>query len=105
MLRDLLLWAFAAFVVDPFQADLAERLAAVQAPRAVVERVTGCARMAVPALADRAVSDPWWAMTTGLGVWIGFSPPEAVLRDVAPAACAPALDAVRPYLDGRSRAV
>lgn len=103
MLRDLLLWGFATFVVDPFQADLAQRLAAVQAPRAVVEQVAGCARTAVPALADRAVSDPWWAVTTGLGVWVGLSPPEAVLRDVVPAACAPALDAVRPYLDGRSR--
>lgn len=103
MLRDVLLWAFAAFVVDPFQAELAERLAAVHAPRAVLEQAAGCARAAVPALADRAVSDPWWAVTTGVGVWIGFSPPEAVLRDAAPSVCAPALDAVRPFLDGRSR--
>lgn len=103
MLRDLLLWAFATFVVDPFQADLAARLDAVRAPRAVLEQVTGCARAAIPELADRALSDPWWAVTAGLGVWIGLSPPEAVLRDTAPAVCAPALDAVRPFLDGRSR--
>lgn len=103
MLRDILLWAVATFVVDPLQADLAARLAAVHAPRAVLEQVSGCARAAVPGLADRAASDPWWAVTTGLGVWIGLHTPEAVLHDVAPDVCAPALEAVRPFLDGRVR--
>lgn len=101
MLRDLLLWAVAVFVVQPYQAELEEKLAAVRAPRAVMEAVADCASTAIPALADRAASDPWWAAVTGLKVWTGFIPPEAVLRDAAPA-CGPAMEAVRPYLTGRT---
>lgn len=101
MLRDLLFWAFSTIVVEPYQAELTRQLAAVRAPRAVVEAVTDCAGAAVPALADRAMSDPWWAVTSGLGVWVGITPPEGVLRDAAPV-CGPAIEAARPHLTGRT---
>lgn len=101
MLRDLLLWAFAAFVVEPYQAELTRQLTAARAPAATVEAVAGCAGAAVPALADRAVSEPWWALTTVAGVWAGITPPDAVLRDAVPR-CGPAIEAARPYLAGRA---
>lgn len=101
MLRDLLLWAFATFVVEPHRVELTRQLAAVRAPAAVVEAVAGCAGAAVPALADRALTQPWWALTTVSGVWLGLTPADAVLRDAVPA-CRPAIEAARPYLTGRA---
>ena len=101
MLRDLLLWAFATFVVEPHRVEVTRQLAAVRAPTAVVEAVAGCAGAAVPALADRALTQPWWALTTVSGVWICLTSPDAVLRDAVPV-CRPAIEAARPYLTGRA---
>lgn len=99
MLREFLLWLFATTVVEPYQAELTRQLALARAPHALVEAVAGCASAAIPALADRASSDPWWTLTNGLRVWIGVVPADAILRDAAPA-CGPAIDAARPYLTG-----
>ena len=86
------------FLTGPLQSELSEKLAAARAPQAVATQVAGCARDAAPALVDRAVSDPWWAATSAFAVWAGYSRPEAILLDAAPA-CRPAVEAARPFLN------
>ena len=88
------------FLIDPLQAEMSKRLTAAGAPPTVVADVASCARTATPALVDRATGDPWWAATTAVGIWLGSTKPDAVLVDAAPA-CAPAIDAARPFLTAR----
>jgi hypothetical protein len=97
MLADIIAFLVATFLVGPLQSEMASRLEAARAPAALVREVTACAAAATPRLAERAVADPWWAVTTAVGAWIGTTAPEAALRDAAPG-CAPAIDAARPYL-------
>jgi hypothetical protein len=47
----------------------------------------------------RAASEPWWAITTTIGAWIGTTSPVAVLIGTEPS-CASALAAARPFLAG-----
>jgi hypothetical protein len=97
MLGDIIAFLVATFLLGPLQAEVASRLEAGRAPVAVVQQVARCAADAAPQLAARAAAEPWWAVTTAFGAWMGTLQPEAVLRDAAPA-CAPAMDAARPYL-------
>ena len=89
------------FLTGPLQSELADKLAAARAPQAVVTQLGACARDAAPALVERAVSDPWWAATSVVAVWTGFSRPEAILLAAAPG-CAPAVAAARPFLEAGS---
>lgn len=97
MFADILAFLVATFLLNPLQSGLASQLEAARAPAAVTRQVTECAAAATPRLIERAAADPWWAVTTAVSAWIGTARPEAVLRDAAPA-CAPALEAARPYL-------
>lgn len=97
MFHDLIAWLVAVFLIGPLQSEIASRLDAGRAPAAVVQQMTQCATAAAPALVERAAGDPWWAVTTAVGAWVGMTSPESVLRDAAPG-CAPALAAARPFL-------
>lgn len=84
-------------MIEPFQAEINDRLRAVQAPAAVIQEVESCARAAAPALADKAMSDWWWAGTTAIYVGVGMQSPENVLINAVPA-CTPAVRAAQPFL-------
>ena len=60
-MQDLIATLVTFFLIEPLQADIAERLGAVRAPQAVVAEVTACVRTAAPVVVERAASDPWWA--------------------------------------------
>jgi hypothetical protein len=77
-----------------------EKLAAARAPQAIVQDVAACTRAAAPSALARLTADPWWGVTTVAAVWMGTTPPEQVLIDVAPE-CRTALAAARPYLEGK----
>ncbi|EKF59955.1 hypothetical protein QWE_07651 [Agrobacterium albertimagni AOL15] len=79
---------FAAFVVDPVEADIRQRLEAMQAPVQVVAQVGTCLRTTGPMLVDRASGDLWWAATTAMSVATGLTSP-AELLDADNPACAP----------------
>lgn len=85
------------FLLNPLQAEVQSRLAEANAPPAVIAQVTACAITAGPAVVQRAVDDPVWAISTAVQSWIGTVAPEAVLREAAPG-CVPAMEAARPYL-------
>lgn len=97
MIASLIAFLVSTFLVGPLQSELGSRLAQARAPAAIVQQVEACATAAIPALVDRAAADPWWALSSAFGAWVGTTSPEAVLRDAAPG-CAPALAAARPFL-------
>lgn len=97
MLDDLLAFLFATFVVGPFQAEMADKLAAARAPQAVIAEIGTCAGAAVPALVERLGNDWQWVVTRAIGIWIGTTSPDAVLAEAVPQ-CREALTAARPFL-------
>src|SRR4051794_37266805 len=70
-MQDLIAALVSFFLIEPLQAKVADKLAAARAPRAVLADVSACARAARPAIVDRAASDPWWAVSSIVQVWIG----------------------------------
>lgn len=88
------------FLIDPLQAEISKKLVAAGAPPTIAADVASCARTATPIIVERATGDPWWAASTAAGIWLGSTKPDAVLVEVAPA-CAPAIDAARPFLTAR----
>lgn len=98
MIEALFAWFIATFVMGPLQSGLATAMEAGRTPAAVVEQVTRCATDATPRLVDRAMGDPWWAISTAIGATIGSTTPESVLRDAAPG-CEAALTAARPFIN------
>lgn len=97
MFESLIVWFVTTFLLGPLQSGMAAQLQAAQAPAAVIQQMARCAADATPPLLARATSDPWWAITTAFGSWIGTTAPAAVLRDAAPS-CPSAIEAARPFL-------
>ncbi len=89
-------WLVATFLLAPLMGALSDALA--DAPARLASDALSCASAAGPALVQRALEDPWWAIWTALGAWLGLATPDAAIRAAAPS-CAAALDAVKPYLD------
>ncbi|WP_230532038.1 hypothetical protein [Microvirga roseola] len=90
--------ALASFLlIEPLQAEITERLAKAGAPQAVVSEVTACAKAATPIIIERTASDPGWASSTAVRLWMGSAEPGAILTEIAPA-CAPAVRAAHPSL-------
>lgn len=85
------------FLLQPVEQAITAELARARAPQAIVEKVAACSRQAVPAAVDRVMSDPAWAVTTLVTVWLGQTDSQAILIDIAPD-CEQALDAARPFL-------
>lgn len=98
MIEALFAWFVATFLLGPLQSGVATALDAGRAPAAVMEQVARCAADATPRLVDRAVGDPWWALSTAIGASIGTVSADSVLRDAAPG-CDAALAAARPFIE------
>lgn len=97
MIEALIAWVVATFLLAPLQSGVASALEAGRAPTAVVEQMTRCVTDATPRLLDRAMGDPWWAISTAISASIGTASPESVLRGAAPG-CEPAFQAARPFI-------
>jgi hypothetical protein len=102
MIRDFFIYLLTMFVVEPFQAEINQALAARGAPPEVVQQVTQCVNTAPPALADKAAGDWWWGASTVVSVWLGRTTADAVLTQAVPI-CGPAIAAARSAL-GQTRA-
>ena len=100
MLQEILATLVGVLIVDPLQAELNERLAQTRAPQAVIADVRTCTEASLPKLADRAMAEPLWVITTALDVWIGRTAPEAILGGTT-AQCDAAVRAARVFLESR----
>lgn len=99
MIQDILAFFINLLVVDPLQEEMSRRLADVRAPQAIIADVRACAEGSLPALADRAIAEPVWAVATVINVWTGRAAPEEVLR--ASPQCEAAIMSARTYLESR----
>ena len=100
----LVIWEFVLsilpfFILDPFRAELNQKIAVAQAPAEIVQQVRACATAGAPARLSRAYGDWWWTGKTMANVAICMRSPESVLVEVVPT-CAPALRAAQPFLTG-----
>lgn len=100
LLQELLATIVSVLIVDPLQGEMNERLAQIRAPQAVIADMRTCAEASLPKLADRAMAEPLWVVTTALNVWTGRSAPEGVLGGTS-AQCDAAIKAARLYLESR----
>lgn len=100
LLQELLATIVSVLIVDPLQGEMNERLAQIRAPQAVIADMRSCAEASLPKLADRAMAEPLWVVTTALNVWTGRSAPEDVLGGTS-AQCDTAIKAARVYLESR----
>lgn len=103
MLETLLAFLISTFLVSPFQAEFADKLALARAPQALVAEIGACAVAAVPALTDRLVEDWQWVLGRSVGIWLGTTSADVVLAEAVPQ-CRDALAAARPFLAGRVEA-
>ncbi|MEA1834934.1 hypothetical protein U8607_22835 [Methylobacterium durans] len=99
-MQDFIAALISFFLVEPLQAEMAKKLDAARVPQAVLNDVTACAKAAKPAIVDRAMNEPSWAISSIVQVWIGMARPDAILADTAPA-CRPAIEAARPFWSDR----
>ena len=88
MIAEFIASLFALFVVDPVQAEIEARLAAVQAPIEIVSQARACLGTTGPILIERATGDVWWAGATIVKIATGLTGP-AELLDAGNPACAP----------------
>lgn len=99
MIQDIVAALISFFLLDPLQSRIAQGLQAARAPEAIVRDLSGCVTAGAPALAQRALGEPGWAVSTVVSVWIGGAAPERVLVEAVPS-CAPAVRAALPFLRG-----
>lgn len=99
MIGDFVAWLFALFVVEPAMAAANEKLAAARAPQETVRLVGDCARRGGPVLAEKAMAEPGWAVSTVIRVWMGTAQIDAVLSELD-SGCAQAYAQARPFLQG-----
>lgn len=100
MLQELLASIVSMLIVDPLQAEMNERLAQIRAPQAVIADMRTCAEASLPKLADRALADPLWVVTSTFDVWTGRTVPEKILGGTSPQ-CNAAIKAAKVYLESR----
>jgi hypothetical protein len=79
MISDIAAWLFALFVIDPLQAEMRERLNGANVPVAAIQKSQQCIASHAPRLLQRAGEEPGWAVTTALGVAIGWTAPTQLL--------------------------
>lgn len=99
MFQEILASLVSLLIVDPIQANMSERLEQARAPQAVIADVRTCAEAALPGLAQRAMAEPLWVVSTALNVWTGQTAPETILGNTPQ--CETALKSARVYLESR----
>ncbi|CAN7427374.1 hypothetical protein LJR098_003958 [Rhizobium sp. LjRoot98] len=85
MLLEFMSSVIASMIVEPAAADLREALAGAQAAPAIVEQAETCLREGAPRLLTQAGERPAWALTSAMGVTIGWYQPDDFLQGIHPA--------------------
>lgn len=101
MINDLIMYLVSIFIIEPFDAHIADALQGAQPPAAVVEQLSGCLAAAPVVLADKVQGDWGWAIGAAAKVAIGMDSVEDVVSGAVPG-CAAALASIKPYLSGSS---
>ncbi|MCP2082253.1 hypothetical protein [Methylorubrum sp. SL192] len=94
MLTSVAYFLASTLILQPVQAEVADRLRKAKVAPEVVAQAQSCMSSALPTLVQRVGDDYWWAVTTAAGVWLGLTPLERVVAEVAPS-CRGAVDMIR----------
>ncbi|MEG9503156.1 MAG: hypothetical protein MIN69_15105 [Methylorubrum extorquens] len=94
MLSSVAYFLASSLILQPVQAEVADRLRQAKVAPEVVSQAQACVSSALPTLVQRVGDDYWWAVTTAAGVWLGLTPLEKVVADVAPS-CRGTVDTLR----------
>jgi hypothetical protein len=101
MFQEFLIFLANFFIIDPFQGEMSEHLAAANVPQEIVQQVTDCAASAPDVLAEKFSSDMMGSVFTIVQIMIGTTSVEAVLAAEVPL-CAQALSTAKPFLEAES---
>lgn len=94
MLTSVAYFLGSTLILQPVQAEVADRLRKAKVAPEVVAQAQSCMSSALPTLVQRVGDDYWWAVTTAAGVWLGLTPLERVVAEVAPS-CRGTVDIIR----------
>lgn len=94
MLSGLAYFLASTLILQPVQAEVADRLRQAKVAPEVVAQAQACVSATLPTLVQRVGDDYWWAATAAAGVWLGLTPLERVVADVAPS-CRGTIDTIR----------
>ncbi|MBB4953576.1 hypothetical protein H4S14_001707 [Agrobacterium vitis] len=79
MISDVAAWLFAMFIIDPLQGEMRERFDGAKLPVEQIQQSQQCLASQGPQLLKRAGEEPGWAMSTAVGVAIGWTSPVQLL--------------------------
>ncbi|MHC5234342.1 hypothetical protein ACYSN1_21320 [Brucella sp. LJL56] len=84
MVSDFVAWLFALFVIDPLQTSLTERLDQAKLPNVGMMQIQQCVAAHGKKLLAQAEQEPVWAMTTVVGISVGWVSPSQLLTNADP---------------------
>ncbi|OJF89760.1 hypothetical protein [Pararhizobium antarcticum] len=79
MISDVAAWLFAMFIIDPLQVEIRERLNGASVPVEQIQQSQQCIASHGPQLLKRAGEEPGWALSTAVGVAVGWNSPVELL--------------------------
>lgn len=79
MFSEIAAWFITMAVLNPVQAEVQTRLEQVNASAAAATQVQQCITTHAPRLIERAANEPSWAVTTAIGVSVGWTSPVTLL--------------------------
>lgn len=94
MLTSVAYFLASTLILQPVQAEVADHLRKAKVAPEVIAQAQSCMTSALPTLVQRVGDDYWWAVTTAAGVWLGLTPLERVVAEVAPS-CRSTVDMIR----------
>ncbi|MCZ7450854.1 hypothetical protein O8B93_25070 [Agrobacterium rhizogenes] len=88
MFSEIIAAIFSIFIIEPMQAEIADRVAAAKAPAEIVRASQECLATQAPRLIDRATNDMGWALSYTVRVSLGWNNPLDLLDTSAPGCAA-----------------
>lgn len=79
MISEIAAWLFAVFVVDPLHTEIRQRAEQMNLPARSLQQAQQCVTTQGPKLLERAGADPVWAVTTAVGMTIGWTSPVQLI--------------------------
>ncbi len=84
MLSEMTAWFITMFVITPIQSEVQSHLQSANASAETARQVQQCISTHGPQLIERAGQEPMWAVTTAIGVTIGWTAPAQILDQSDP---------------------
>ncbi|MDP9813828.1 hypothetical protein J2W42_006704 [Rhizobium tibeticum] len=84
MFSEIIASVFSMFLIEPLQAEVAERVAAAKAPTEIALASQECLTTQAPRLLERATNEVGWAVSNAVGLSIGWTDPTDLLDKSAP---------------------